>query len=286
MTIDPDALLARILAWANADPNVLVVILTGSRARIGATPDEFSDHDLEIIARDPTPLIDDDAWWRAFGHASVHLSLSDGQPYPTRLIFYEGGRKVDFSLCRVDRVRDMIDARTLNDMYERGYTVLIDKENITAGLPAAIGNVTPKPLPDQRAFSAVVSEFWFEAAHIPRYVIRGELWVVKFRAWTMQRLLLRMLEWRAIALSEKSVDVWQIGTHMHDWIDAGTRAQMGGTFSAFTAGACWQDLLATTALFRRIANETATATALNYPQEIDADITAYIATFTSRIPDE
>jgi hypothetical protein len=39
------------------------------------------------------------------------------------------------------------------------------------------------------------------SAHIPPYLARGELWVVKFRDGTMKRMLLRLVEWDALAPS-------------------------------------------------------------------------------------
>ena len=43
MNIDPDALLTSIVQWAEESPNIAALILTGSRARLHANVDEFSD---------------------------------------------------------------------------------------------------------------------------------------------------------------------------------------------------------------------------------------------------
>jgi aminoglycoside 6-adenylyltransferase len=51
----------------------------------------------------------------------------------------------------------------------------------------------------------------------PPYLARGELWVVKFRDGTMKRMLLRLVEWDALARLGTEADVWHIGTHMRDW---------------------------------------------------------------------
>jgi aminoglycoside 6-adenylyltransferase len=283
MSTDPETLVSSIAAWAEANANVLALIMTGSRVRPGAVVDEFSDIDIEIIARDPGALITDDGWLSSFGRVWVYLPLSEGQPYPTRLVFYEGGMKVDFSLCGVERVREMAGAKALDDLYERGYRVLVDKEGMTSGLPAPSGTFPAKRLPDQEEFSAIVTEFWFEAAHIPRYLLRDELWVVKFRDWTMKELLLKMLEWHAVARSDAPVDVWHIGSHLKEWLDVVTREEIGGIFARFDARSSWDGLLATTALFRRVAAETAAALGLTYPAEMDADVSGYIATFEQRI---
>jgi len=282
-TADPDALLASIVAWAQATANVRALIMTGSRARGDGRVDEFSDLDIEIIADDPEPLMRDDAWWRAFGRVLVHLPTIIRPRHETRLVFYEGGMKVDFSICGRERVGVMVESQALNRLYERGYRVLVDKDGITGRLPAATGSFVPNELPAQAEFVAVVNEFWFEAAHIPRYILRDELWVVKFRDWTMKQQLLKMLEWHAIARNEQPVDVWHIGTHMRDWVDETTRGEMRVIFGAFDAASSWRALLATTELFRRLATETAALAGLEYPAGTDADISAYIAGFEGRI---
>jgi aminoglycoside 6-adenylyltransferase len=281
--IDTDALLARIVAWARADANVLALVLTGSRARGDGSVDEFSDFDLEIIAEMPEALIRDDAWLRGFGRVWVCLPTIKGPRHETRLIFYEGGYKVDFSLCGVERVREMADAGALDDLYQRGYRALVDKPGMTADLPASAGQSPVKPLPGQAEFSAAVEEFWFEAAHIPRYLLRDDLWVVKFRDWTMKSLLLKMLEWHAIARSQQPVDVWHIGVHMQSWVDAATWAELHAIFSRFDVQASWHDLLATTQLFRRLTTEAASLSGLTYPATADASISGYLAGFASRI---
>ncbi len=283
MSADYDFLLARIVAWAEGDSNVRALIMTGSRARGDGRVDEFSDLDIEIIADDPEPLMRDDGWWRAFGRVLVHLPTIIRPRHETRLVFYEGGMKVDFSICGRERVGVMVESHALTRLYERGYRVLLDKDGMTGRLPAATGSFMPNELPAQAAFAAVVEEFWFEAAHIPRYILRGELWVVKFRDWTMKQLLLKMLEWHAIARSEQPVDVWHIGTHMQDWVDEATRAEMRTSFGAFDAGSSWRALLATMALFRRLAPETAAALELRYPAEADDGVSGYIAGFRDRM---
>ena len=46
-----------------------------------------------------------------------------------------------------------------------------------------------------------VAHLMARSAHIPPYLARGELWVVKFRDGTMKRMLLRLVEWDALAPS-------------------------------------------------------------------------------------
>lgn len=155
-------LLERIVAWGRATANVLALVMIGSRARGGSrpAPDVFSDFDIEVIAEDVGTLAHDDRWWRQFGEVWVHWFDEDPDE-PTRLIVYEDAEKVDFSLY--DRSRILRQREKLDQLYERGYVVLLDKERLAATLPAPTGAPQARPKPTQAEFGPVVNEFWFEA---------------------------------------------------------------------------------------------------------------------------
>ena len=103
--------------------------------------------------------------------------------------------------------------------------------------------------------------------------------MVKFRDWTMKELLLTMLEWRAVATHEGPVDVWYIGSHMRDWVDERTWRELHDVFGRFDRDDSGRALVATTKLFRRVARETAAALSLDYPDELERQVTDYILGF-------
>jgi aminoglycoside 6-adenylyltransferase len=78
----------------------------------------------------------------------------------------------------------------LDDLYERGYAVLADPSGLAARLPAPSGRPPRLRPPTDAELRDGCLEFWYEAAHIPKLLARGELWVVKFRDGTMKRMLL------------------------------------------------------------------------------------------------
>lgn len=276
-------LLEKIMHWARSNDNITALIMTGSRSRTDNMLDEFSDFDLELIAKDRDLLSKDDRWLRLFADIWTVLALDEGQEDPTRLVIYDGGHKVDFTLADRHRVANMVASKKLNSLYERGYRVLIDKEAITQGLPQPTGASPVVALPNQDEFKAVIREFWFEASHMPRYLLRNELWVVKFRDWTMKSQLLRMLEWHSIATSDDAVDVWYIGSHMHDWVDSQTWSDVQNVFSRFDARDSWRGLLAAMSLFGRLGQEIAAASELEYLSDVDENVSGYIMEFAERL---
>lgn len=278
------ALMERLRAWAETDENIRALVQTGSSSRAPGAADRFSDRDIEIIARDPAPLLDDDTWIGAIGEVMVALYLANGPDEPeTRLVFFEGGRKMDFTIANPSRLEAMIETGRLDSLYERGYRILLDKDGLADWLPAPSGTALRQPLPTADDFGATVTEFWFEAAHMPTYLVRSELWVVKVRDWTMKEMLLRMLEWHARAMRGPETDTWYIGTKLGQWVDPATLAGVGETFSRFDRADAWRGLTASMALFRRLTGETAAALGFAYPAHAERSVTDYVLSFEAEI---
>jgi aminoglycoside 6-adenylyltransferase len=276
--MDIDGLLARSLDWGRGDPNVIALILTGSRSRMDLV-DEFSDLDIEIVAQDVEALTRDDPWLERFGPVMVRLNLSTPDGSATRLVFYEGGHKVDFTLCDERRLARMKDGL---DVLDRGFSVLLDKTGVTDGLPPPSFSVAHATPPSQEQFNHIVNEFWFEAAHIPRYLLRQELWVAKTRDWTMKQDLLKMLEWNAAGSAGGYAGPLYIGTYMKSWVDQRTWRELAGVFGPFDRNGSWNALLRMMELFRRIANQVAEQGNFDYPDETDRMVTEYVVSFAGR----
>ena len=111
---------ASIRAWATVQEDVRALVQTGSLVRHDGLADEFSDLDIEIISRDPAFLIDSDAWIDKIGSpiTILRLDAEDDQQWSTRLVIFEGGIKVDFTLAGLRRVESMSGANGLDPLYE------------------------------------------------------------------------------------------------------------------------------------------------------------------------
>jgi aminoglycoside 6-adenylyltransferase len=265
----------RITAWAEADDNIRALVVTGSSSREMGAADRFSDRDIEIIARDCVPLLAGDAWLHAIAPVWVSQYLENDGFFDTRLVFFEGARKVDFTIADRSRLDSMIGSGQLDGLYERGYRVLMDKDGLASRLPSPTGASPLHALPSAAGFADVVSEFWFEAAHMPTYLAREEFWVVKFRDWTMKEMLLRMLEWHALTIQGVETDVWYIGTKMKRWVDAPTWVELQHVFGRFDRDDSWRALVAMIDLFTRLTHDVAAACSFEVP-ESERHVRAYV----------
>jgi aminoglycoside 6-adenylyltransferase len=265
-------MLNSLTAWATRSDKVSALVLTGSLARRDGLADDVSDLDIEIIANDPSWFVAEDRWLAEMGGVITVLRLDEGQEWSTRLAIFDKGVKVDFTIADVRRVRNMVEGGTLIPLYDRGYRVIVDKAGVTSGLPDPSYLFPVPSLPSRQHFRERVEEFWFEAFHVPKYLARNELFLVKQRDWTMKGLLLEMMEWHAIAISSNPVDVWHNGTRVQEWTDPETWRQSQVTFGRFDAEDAYRAFQETIRLYGRLGREVANRTGYNYPQDVEERI--------------
>ena len=278
-------LLQRVTVWAEEREDVVAAVLTGSSARGEHAVDEFSDLDVELFTTDPG-LYSGYAWLEELGQVMVCLPFEENErAYVTRLVFFEGGVKFDFQVRPAAHLDELARSPSADDIWGRGFRFLVDKVGAGSAIAPASITTPPNEPVSEEAFEATVNEFWFEAAHIPRYLLRDELWVVKFRDWTMKCDLLRMIEWYARANRGDDQDVWFIGAKMKSWAGEEVWADVQRVFARFDRTDSWRALLATIALFDRLTRRVADAHGFTCPDTADK-VSAYVRSFAPRLARE
>ena len=193
-------MLEKLVEWGKKEDAVRALILLGSRA--GRQPvDAFSDYDLSVFCDTDESYTGSESWLTQFGNVLVCVKekvVCKGKTFPSRLVIFEGGIKVDFSFLSIDVLDQIAQSSSLPDDYHLGYKILLDKDNRASEmLPPQFEVKAIKP--SEQEFHEVVKEFWFEVYHVGVYLKRGDLWSVKFRSWAAHSFLLRMIEWHAEA---------------------------------------------------------------------------------------
>lgn len=264
-------LLEKIYQWAIITDNVRALVQTGSLVRADGLVDEFSDIDIEIIAREPQLLAVTDGWIGTIGEiiTVLHLDAGGDQQWPTRLTIFEGRIKIDFTLAGLSRLTHMAADNQLAPLYQRGYRVVLDKDNLAQRLPAATMTSPARSVPAEAHFCQRVEEFWFEAFHVTGYLARNELFLVKQRDWTMKELLLEMIEWHVIVHSEGLTDIWHGGKGMRTWAGENIWLELQATFAHFDAEDARRAYAATTTLYARLAREIASTKRWHYPNRVE-----------------
>lgn len=269
---------SRVVTWAGSQPNIRAILVVGSRARRDFPADEWSDLDLMVFATDFEGYLDNGDWLDNIGVVWVNLPFEMGDDPPERLVLFDGGCKADFVFLSVEELQRMVESGTLDGVYDRGYYVLVDKDGLAAHLPSPSFSPPPYERPSEHALGLTVGFFWLGAVYVAHQIRRRNLWVVKFRDWTMKEHLLRMLEWHARATHGWEYDTWHDGHFLSQWTDPQTWDELQGTFGRFDAADSWQALLTTMSLFRRLATETALHLGYRYPTALDERTTQLVST--------
>jgi aminoglycoside 6-adenylyltransferase len=186
-----------------------------------------------------------------------------------RRVLFEGGLDVDFVPASVDGFRQQLAGGLPEleaDIFRRGFTVLVDKDGLAEQITAVQGQ-QPVPIPtSETEYLDVVNDFWFHTVWTAKHLRRGELWWAKSCCdGYLKNLLLRMLEFHALASQDPDFDTWMRGRFLETWADPRAVAALPQIFAHYEETDIWRALLATMELFRWLAFETADILALGYP---------------------
>ncbi len=277
-----EALEARILAWAAAREDLLAGVVVGSRARPDGMADRWSDLDLILFTNTSHSYMDDSSWLGEFGELWAAWLSQTGSSYPEWFALCVGGLKVDIVFVPVqpeDRhsLPQMLADFAFQDVLQRGLRVLFDKFVTPNQEPFLPTPAAPLALPSQAEFLDASAHFWIVAAKAARLVKRNDLWRAKQACDSeLKACLLTMLEWHARAIYGPDRAIWYEGRFVADWIDPRVLSDLPGTFAAYDRADLKRGLVATLALYRRLANEVAAI--LNYERlSSEEQIAAWIS---------
>jgi aminoglycoside 6-adenylyltransferase len=271
---DPvDAVLARILGWAEAEAAVRLVVLTSTRARAEGPPDALADYDVIVAVQD----VDHFDATAAYGPPVARWG-DEHDVHGTRTLFrgvvYDDGIKVDWTLWPAN-VPELVAKRGLTDDLDVGYRVLLDKDGVTAGWPKPTYRAHIPRRPTEAEYVALVEEFWWTATYIAKARARGEHFFERFvlDVDLTHRVLRSMLEW---SIETGRGWKWKPGAYgrgIERELPPDVAAQLAASRGSFEQ---------TVTLFRRVAREVGETLDYAYPQQADDVVSAYIGHLATR----
>jgi aminoglycoside 6-adenylyltransferase len=262
-----DAVLDRILAWAEAEPAVRAVVVTSTRARPEGPPDELSDYDV-ILALEDIGRFDAAA---AYGTPAARWG-DEHDVYGTKTLFlgvvYDDGVKIDWTLWPAT-VSALVAERGLNDALDVGYRVLLDKDGATAGWaqPTYRAHIPRRPTEDE--YVALVEEFWWSATYVAKARARDEQFFLRFvlDVDMTHGVLRRMLEWLIETRRDRSWKPGAYGRGIERTLPPDVARELAAAHGSFEQ---------TVEFFRRVAREVGDALGYAYPQYTDDVVSTYI----------
>jgi aminoglycoside 6-adenylyltransferase len=271
----------RIAAWAATRSEIRAILVVGSRAREFPPADEWADLDLHLFCTSFDHLLSDPGWLEGIGEVWTWLpELIDGE-MPQLLVLFEGGEKVDFGFLPVQAIQEFVATQWLDEVHDRGCYPLVDKDGLAARLPSPSRRPPRRESPSEGDFQRVVNSFYYGVVYVAKQIRRRNLWVVKFRDWTIKELLLQMMEWHAGAVHGPEYDTFYDGHFLSSWTDAQTWDELHCAFGGFSTDESWCALFGTMDVFQRLAGNTALLLGYEFATTLDKRVRAYVRNLKS-----
>lgn len=182
---------ARVVAWARQTPDLEALVQIGSRVQAGATVDEWSDWDYQLLLRRPGLYQNRDWPGRIAPCWHAHYERTERGVVKLSAVF-EGGREADFVLltawqmklvCRAMRHPDWqawyppalrAGIHNLRLVARPGYRVILGGA-VWERRYAALAVDWPQPGFSAADFDRHVAAFWRHAVWVAKKILRGEV---------------------------------------------------------------------------------------------------------------
>lgn len=280
MTPKHEALLSRIVDFAECAADVRGLALIGSSVATDKPNDEYSDIDLVLATDAPNPYYGGDEWAAAIG--TVWTSFAESVPearHRERRILFEGGIDVDFVIIDLRDLESEPESLFIaREICTKEMRVLVDKGGVGGRLAGLATDRREAAAPDERVYANLVGDYYFHLVWAAKKIARGEIWSAAqcVNGYLSQRLL-TMIEWDERARRGNSYDTKHNGRYLEKWADPETVGNLGGVFSQYGADALRRALSSSEGLFSRLARETAMLRGFSFPEERARAVADYAA---------
>jgi len=306
MSPSEDETLNRIIQWGESRPDVRALLLTSTRTVPDATLDRLSDYDVIVAVSDQpgiAPFHESRQWLEAFGRVLVlyrdpilrwftpeiappgreRWTGSDGQEPETAAVeaeifvdekfgyvtqFEEDGLKIDFTLMPASLLRRIAQVPLPEDL-DLGYSVLLDKDSLTAGMAQPTHRAYIPSPPSQTEYLETIELFFHECTYLAKYLWRDDLMPAKGQIdESVKKNLCRMLEWRAEIDAGWTLRLKAHGRGLKKIVPPDLWAELEATYVGAGIADNWAAMWRTIDLFEKVARQVGAALGYPYPEDM------------------
>lgn len=263
--------ICKLITFGEVNENIRALILEGSHATERFL-DDLSDFDVNIFTNDSEPFLQSAGWLSQFGEVMIYQKEElkfYGQAFPSRLVVFRDGSRIDFSFWPVSALRELADGRKRYESYHNGFRVLVDKDGFAANLSEPDGMGFQVTHPDRDRFLKTIYDFWFEAYCVARGLARGDLWYAKrIEGSYLKDHLYQMILWEHQSRHGWAPDLLLHldGKRFERWAEPQLLKEISGCFSAYSIDAAWKSLFAMLELFNKLARGLAADLGIEFPE--------------------
>jgi aminoglycoside 6-adenylyltransferase len=243
--------------------------------------DLLSDYDVILAVDDVRPFYESRAWLSDFGPLLVlyrdPLKLFHGLERCAYITQYENGLKIDFTLWTAGILPLVAVEPALPDELDVGYELLLDKDNLAAGLKRPTYQAHIPDPPAEERYLEEVELFFHEATYVAKHLWRDDLVAAKHIFDQIKVGNLRqMFDWLIESENDWSLKPGAYGRYLKLYLRPEIWEQLEETYVGSGLEENWQALFRTIDLFRRVSHEVGQHLGYAYPVDLDRRATAYL----------
>ncbi|WP_372630112.1 aminoglycoside 6-adenylyltransferase [Cohnella sp.] len=268
----------RLLAFAERDARVRVVLLNGSRVNPNVAKDELRDYDVIYGVTDFASFAEDQSWIAAeFGELMImqhNQAEEDGEAWEIFLMLFTDGVRIDLSFRRADTVAGIEDSLT---------KVLLDKDGRMGEIPPPSERSYVTAKPDKREVEKAFNEIWWCSTNVAKGLVRGEIPYAKFMLDAVVRdAVVKLLSWHVGMNNGWTVNVGKAGRWLERFLPEELWTSYARTYADGDPERIWDALFETGRLTRAVGLAVADKLGCAYPLEEDRKVTEYMRQLRER----
>ena len=277
---DKKDVLRNVKKYAENNPNIEALLITGSMANPTRNTDFLSDLDVIFISKDPETLTDDKSWRKEFGTILSFFNddfLLEGIKSYTCLVLYDNYIRIDFSIWSIDLIKKILQKDELPDYLDIGYEVLVDKNNLLDNIKEPTYEAFKMNKPTEKEFLKNVNDFWWDITYIAKYLWRDQFYFAKRMDYFIKfKLLKEMIDWKIGLENNWDVNTGKFGSKYKKYLDTETWKELKDTFSDGNIEKNWKSIFKMINFYSDISKELAGKLSFNYPEKRDEKVTELI----------
>lgn len=279
------SIIQKLIQFGESHEAIRAMVLSSSLCNPNAPADILSDFDVELFFEDPAPFAETDEWIDTLGLGSImalwHFpnpwdhEKGDGRSW-MRMVYLQDGTKLDITLTYLDDLRKHSNADKLQDAYDIGYRVLLDKDGVTTSMKLPTYKAYILNPPSEAQYISRIESFWMDSTYVAKFLWRDDIIAVKYMLQEMADHMVRqMLEWSIAMESNWNWKPGKLGRGLTKALSPDACKELLDSFAGGDINDLWESLFKTTALYRKTAIKVGERLGYNYLYDLDKRVSIF-----------